>query len=120
MSRLFLNGVLRNELGFEGVITTDDVGMGAVSRLFEEPGAATVALQSGCDLIMMSAHWTDTSRCLGLAQDLLDSLKNERLDPQIFEAAQKRIDALLVAAPVHTVGTLPASVFAAHRAIVAM
>ena len=90
MSRLFLNGVLRDELGFKGVITTDDVGMGAVSRAFRKTwGGDRAALQSGCDLIMMSAHWTDTSRCLGFAQDMLESLENGRLDSQIFEAAQE-------------------------------
>ena len=118
LSHLLLNDVLRHELGFEGVITTDDIGMHAVTTLFERPEAAVSVLQAGCDLIMMSAHWTDTSRTIGLAQDLLGGLKNGKLSSELFEAAQERIDALLLAAPVHTTfHALPEAVFAAHSAI---
>jgi beta-N-acetylhexosaminidase len=117
LSRLLLNDVLREELGFKGVITTDDIGMGAVSTLFGKPGTAANAIQAGCDLIMISAHWTDTSRTIGLAQDLLDSLLNGTLSPKVFEAAQNRIDAFLKIAPVHVVESLPGSIFSNHVAI---
>ncbi len=114
LSRLWLNDVLRGELGFQGAITTDDTGMGAVSALFSKPGAAVRALEAGCDLIMMSAHWTDTNRIAGLAQDLLDALNSGNLDLKAFEASQLRITKLLAAAPVHPIRPLPESVFAAH------
>ena len=117
MSPRFLTDILRCELGFQGVITTDDVGMGAVSALFEKPGAAANTIQAGCDLIMMSAHWGDTNRCIGLAQDLLDSLYNGTANHTLFRASQNRIDKLISETPVHTVGALPDSLFAAHDAI---
>ena len=117
MSRLFLTDVLRDELGFRGVVTTDDIGMGAVSALFEKPDAAAIALQAGCDLIMMSAHWTDTNRCMGLAQGLLDGLNSGALRHDLFEASQNRIDRLLSQAPVHSLETLPDTLFTAHHAI---
>jgi beta-N-acetylhexosaminidase len=117
MSRLFLSDVLRDELGFRGVITTDDIGMGAVSALFEKPDAAAIALQAGCDLIMMSAHWTDTNRCMGLAQGLLDGLNSGELRHDLFEASQNRIDRLLSQAPVHSIEALPDTLFASHHAI---
>lgn len=117
LSRLLLNDVLREELGFKGVITTDDIGMGAVSTDFDRPGVAASALQAGCDLIMMSAHWTDTSRIVGIAHDLLDSLRNGKLSPKLFEASQNRIDSLLLATPVNPTIALPKAVFATHSAI---
>jgi beta-N-acetylhexosaminidase len=117
LSRLWLNDVLRGELGFHGVITTDDTGMGAVSSLFSKPGAAVRALEAGCDLIMMYAHWTDTNRIAGLAQDLLDALNNGALDVKAFEASQSRIATLLAAAPKHPVVPLPESTLAAHDAL---
>ena len=117
LSRLLLNGVLRDEMGFQGVITTDDIGMGAVSTIFDKPGIAASALRAGCDLIMMSAHWGDTSRVLGLAQGLLDSLRSGELSGNVFEASQKRIDKLLLAAPAYLVRALPEDLLAAHGAI---
>src|ERR1700686_2955469 len=101
-------------LGFEGVVTTDDIGMGAVSTLFARPGIAVSALQAGCDLIMMSAHWTDTNRAIELAQDLRGGLRNGTLSPKLFEASQKRIATLLDAATVHPIKSLPAALFIAH------
>ncbi len=95
LSRSLLNDVLRDELGFEGVVTTDDIGMGAVSTLFGRPGVAVTALQAGCDLIMLSAHGTDTSRAIELAQDLRGGLGNGTLSPKIFDDSQERIDTLL-------------------------
>jgi beta-N-acetylhexosaminidase len=114
LSKLWLNDVLREELGFGGVITTDDVGMGAVSELFDRPGMAASAIEAGCDLIMLSAHWTETNRVLGFAQDLLASLGNGKLSPEIFETSQKRIDRLLKSAKVHPIEALPEAVLAAH------
>jgi beta-N-acetylhexosaminidase len=117
LSRLLLNDVLRVEMGFQGVITTDDTGMGAVSSIFEKPGVATRALQAGCDLIMMSAHWTDTNRVINLAQNLLESSNRGELESNTFEASQKRIDRLLISAPVYPVQSVPEEIFAAHSAL---
>jgi len=117
MSRLLLSDILRGEMGFEGVITTDDIGMGAVSALFEKSDSATKTIQAGCDLIMMSAHWGDTKRCLGLAQDLLDSLGDATADSALFQASQNRINKLLSAARTHSVNALPDTTFAAHSTI---
>ncbi len=116
-SHLLLSDVLRGELGFDGAITTDDIGMGAVSGIFEKPGSAASVLQAGCDLIMVSAHWTNTNRALVLAQDLLDGLSNGTLNSNIFGIAQRRVATLVAAAPNHSIELLPESVFAAHRAI---
>jgi beta-N-acetylhexosaminidase len=117
MSRLFLTDILRSEMGFQGVITTDDIGMGAVSALFEQPDSAANTIQAGCDLIMMSAHWGDTNRCIALAQDLLNCLNSGTADHTLFQSSQNRIDKLLSEAPVHSVRALPDALFAAHSAI---
>jgi len=117
LSRLWLNDILRGEMGFQGVITTDDIGMGAVSALFGKPGAAVKALHAGCDLLMMSAHWTDTNRIAGLAEDLLEGLRSGSLDRKVFEASDARIAGLLTAAPVHLIDSLPEAVSAAHHAL---
>ncbi len=119
LSRLLLNDVLRDEMGFQGVITTDDIGMGAVSAFFDKPGTAASALQAGCDLIMVSAHWTDTNRAISLAKELHDDLCKGTLNLTLFEAAQKRLDTLLSTASSHAIKTLPEPVFAAHSAIAA-
>jgi hypothetical protein len=63
---------------------------------------------------MLSAHWTDTSRAIELAQDLGGGLGNGTLSPKIFDDSQERIDTLLNSATVHPVKALSADLFAAH------
>jgi beta-N-acetylhexosaminidase len=118
-SHNWLTGVLRQELGFQGVITTDDVGMGAVSDAFESADAAVTTLRAGCDLILMSAHWGDTNQMVRMAGDLLAGLRDGRLNSRLFEASEERVLNLLKAATAHSVAALPESVFAAHRTLVA-
>jgi len=117
LSRFWLHDVLRGELGFQCVITTDDIGMGSVSKLFDKPGSAVRALNAGCDLLMMSAHWTDTNRVLGLAQTLLEGLDDGSLEEKVFAASSARIDTLLAAAPAHSVEPLAQELLAAHDAL---
>jgi len=53
LSRYFVTDVLRNELGFEGIIVTDAMNMGAITRDYSSAEAAVMALQAGADMILM-------------------------------------------------------------------
>ncbi len=46
--------ILRKKLNFSGVITTDDLGMKAISERIGEVEATVIAVKNGCDLIMLS------------------------------------------------------------------
>jgi len=49
-----LRGVLREKLGFTGVVITDDLDMGAIRNNFSLQEAVIYALQAGNDLLLMS------------------------------------------------------------------
>src|SRR5262245_31986569 len=49
LSRRIVSGLLRDELGFEGLILTDDLEMKAVSAQYTIPAAAVMAIDAGCD-----------------------------------------------------------------------
>jgi len=53
LSKYFLTEVLRGELGFSGVIITDAMDMGAITRGFSPAEAAVLAAQAGADMILM-------------------------------------------------------------------
>ena len=53
MSSVIITDILREELGFEGVIITDAMDMSAISEYYESDHAAIMALKAGCDMILM-------------------------------------------------------------------
>lgn len=53
LSSVMLTEKLRGELGYEGVIITDGMGMGAITRQYSSGEAALKALQAGADVILL-------------------------------------------------------------------
>jgi len=53
LSSRILTGALRGQLGFEGVIVTDDLEMGAISESCGPEEAALLAFRAGADLLMI-------------------------------------------------------------------
>jgi beta-N-acetylhexosaminidase len=58
-SRDILDGVLRGELGFEGVIVSDALDMVGASGEIGIPAAAVRAIAAGCDLLCIGSKNTD-------------------------------------------------------------
>jgi beta-N-acetylhexosaminidase len=58
-SRRILQGILREELGFEGLIVTDALDMKGASGGIGIPEAAVRALQAGCDLLCLGTGTGD-------------------------------------------------------------
>ncbi|MEG3887715.1 glycoside hydrolase family 3 N-terminal domain-containing protein [Microcoleus sp. herbarium19] len=53
LSRKILMGKLRQELGFEGLIVTDALVMGAIANKYGAKGAAVLAAEAGADVLLM-------------------------------------------------------------------
>ena len=55
LSYTLLTEKLRNELGFEGVIITDSLGMGAVNKYYTSEECCIAAIEAGADLLLKPA-----------------------------------------------------------------
>jgi beta-N-acetylhexosaminidase len=53
LSRRIVHDLLREELGFEGVVLTDDLEMRAIAGAYEVPDAAVQAIAAGCDGLLI-------------------------------------------------------------------
>lgn len=53
LSPAVVQALLRDELGFPGVIVSDDLEMKAVSARYSVPDAAVQAIQAGCDAVLV-------------------------------------------------------------------
>ena len=56
LSSSFVNGLLRNELGFDGLTITDDLEMGAIVRNYGIGEACRMALRAGMDMFAICAN----------------------------------------------------------------
>lgn len=53
LSKTILTDILRNDLGFNGVIVTDALNMGAIAEHFEKIDVVRYALNAGVDILLM-------------------------------------------------------------------
>ena len=56
LSPLILQDKLRKELGYDGIIITDALGMGAISQRYTSGEAAVLCLQAGVDVLLMPVN----------------------------------------------------------------
>lgn len=59
LSPIILQDVLRGELGFDGVILSDSMNMGAMKKSYDPRRSAIQALQAGVDIIMLAEEHYD-------------------------------------------------------------
>ena len=116
MSRRILTGLLREELGYQGVVTTDDVGMKAMASRLGDPAFAGQVLAAGCDQIMVCDYWTRSERALDLAAGIAAAHASGAVSDEVLVASQARVSALLARTPRHQVRALPAEHLVAHAA----
>lgn len=56
VSKKVITGLLREELGFGGVIATDSMTMGAIATRYGVANACALSLEAGADLVLMKAE----------------------------------------------------------------
>ena len=108
LSKTILTDILRQELGFSGVIVSDDLDMKAVSEMFMQSGTIARAFNAGCDLFIVSRNINsgNLERTYKIAEDFSASLNNGSLDVGVVEAARERVEKLLQVTPQYPVSTL--------------
>ncbi len=81
-SEAVVTDILRNELGFQGVIITDDMNMKAVADYYDSADAAIQALRAGCDMILTPEDFEMAYN--GVLQAVRDGIiSEERIDDSL-------------------------------------
>jgi beta-N-acetylhexosaminidase len=83
LSHVMLTEILREDLGFEGVIITDAFNMNAVTELYPDPGeAAVTAINAGADIILMPADFHEAYNAV-LSAASSGKIETERIDDSL-------------------------------------
>lgn len=86
-SRRIVTNLLKEQMGFKGLVVTDALDMGALKALCDEGESAVRALMAGCDIML------HPSEPLKAFDAVIDAVKNGRLsEDRIDEAFTKVMD----------------------------
>ncbi len=85
LSPKIVEGILRKRMGYNGVVTTDAMNMGAVVNHYSNGEAAVLAIEAGCDIILAPDD-------LNLSRNaLLQAVKSGRISEDRIDESLKRI-----------------------------
>nr|WP_193394484.1 beta-N-acetylhexosaminidase [Paenibacillus sp. A3] len=91
LSRRVLTGLLREELGFDGVIVTDCMEMQAIAAHYGTVQAAVLAVEAGADIVLIS-HSRQLQE--GALDALLEAVRSGRISEERIDASVRRLLAL--------------------------
>ncbi|GAA5010008.1 hypothetical protein GCM10025734_53550 [Kitasatospora paranensis] len=90
MSREILTGLLREELGYRGLIVTDGIEMGAISGTHGVAAGSVRAIAAGADTICVGGGLDDEAAFLYLRDALVWAVREGRLPAErLHEAAER-------------------------------
>jgi len=85
LSPLIITGLLREEIGFDGLIVTDAMGMGGVTTLYSPEEAALKAVQAGVDIILLPPKPDE------VIESLIKAVRNDQISEERIDISVKRI-----------------------------
>lgn len=82
LSSAVVQGMLRDSLGYTGIIVTDSLSMGAITDYYAPAEAAVAALKAGCDIPLMPERLDEAYQGV-LSAVQVGELTEERLDESL-------------------------------------
>jgi beta-N-acetylhexosaminidase len=93
LSRAVVSGLLRGELGFDGLVMTDAIEMDAIDTVYSYGEASIMAIEAGSDIIAFGAHLSPDTQGRAI-QAVIDAVRAGRLtEARIDESVRRILDA---------------------------
>ncbi len=80
-----VTGILRDQLGFDGVVITDSMSMGAIINYYSSAQAAVMAIEAGCDIVLMPDNFAEAY------EGVLDAVNSGELSEERINESVQRI-----------------------------
>jgi beta-N-acetylhexosaminidase len=94
LSRRILTGLLREELGFDGLIVTDALEMGAIAATWGLAEAGVLSIAAGADALCLGRDDADEQRLSKVAGALVEAVRAGRLEESRLAEAAARVAAV--------------------------
>lgn len=88
LSPIIIQQLLRNKLGYKGIVVTDDLEMGAVSKYYSYKELGYSAIKAGADLLLV-CHTFDSQK--EVINGLIEAVKANKLSEDRINESVKRI-----------------------------
>ncbi len=85
ISSEIVTGLLRERLGYDGIIITDSMGMGAATSTLSDAQLAVEAVRAGVDIVLMPADFN------AAYQGVLDAVASSEIDEARIDESVRRI-----------------------------
>ena len=89
LSPRIVQAILRDELGYQGVILSDDLEMKAIAKSYAVPDAAVQAIAAGCDGLLICSG--DVEVQAATLEALVHAVEDGRISYKRIEDAMKRL-----------------------------
>jgi beta-N-acetylhexosaminidase len=120
LSEPILDGILRKELSFSGVIIADALGMAPTSKSIDQQGTVTKSINAGLDIFLLAGDNIRLEQALTIKRHIEDALLNGSITEQSLQSSIERIDGLLKNMPQYEILELDQDVLARHHALAKM
>ncbi|MBG0791747.1 MAG: glycoside hydrolase family 3 [Desulfovibrionaceae bacterium] len=98
LSKKVVTGLLREQLGYEGVVVTDDLTMGAITKFYGQNEAIRLAVMAGADILLFGNNLVYDEAIAGKAHAALRRMVGDGTIPlKRIEESYARIMALKAA-----------------------
>ena len=87
--------LLREELGYEGVLITDDLQMSAISKHYDLEQTLTLAINSGVNLLLFANQLAKPVSLNEIVNTVYTQVVNKQIPLQKIVDSNKKIDELL-------------------------
>ena len=95
LSSAVIDGMLRRDLGFDGVVITDDLQMGAIRQVYGYETAVERAILAGADILTIANEQVFEPGIVAKTIDIVEAAVSAgRIDPTRIDASWRRISSL--------------------------
>ena len=88
LSKVVMTDLLRDKLGYKGIIITDDLDMGAIAKYYDYSDVGVRAIEAGADIVMVCHEYEHE---IAAYNGILRAVESGRISKERLDSSVKRV-----------------------------